>query len=195
MRNEIELLQRQLNANNNQTERLLTIMERIRRDNSFIVNRLNTIYRDSYSRDWSRPREPSHPRDVPSRSAHQEHRQPIPQEPRTVPQNEEIDIMFYLYLPRNTILTDEILERETTVTTFQNIETPNNLSCPISLVSFQPSQSVTMINNCRHIFDSEQLRTWFEDKTTCPVCRYNLQTQNVDDNLVDSLIQILNRNI
>jgi hypothetical protein len=67
-----------------------------------------------------------------------------------------------------------MIERETTQKIFNEIENPNNLSCPISLESFQPDQNVTMINRCGHIFNSNHLGTWFETKTTCPMCRCNL---------------------
>jgi hypothetical protein len=83
------------------------------------------------------------------------------------------DIWFYIYLPGQ--LTPEIINRETTVLRFEDIECPGNLSCPICLESFQDSQMVTMINECKHIFNSDQLTTWFQDKTTCPVCRCDLQ--------------------
>ena len=86
---------------------------------------------------------------------------------------DEEDLVFYFYLPRRE-LTPEMLSRETTEYIFNEIDEPNNLACPISLEHFQPEQNVIMINRCKHIFNPNHLRTWFETKTTCPMCRCNL---------------------
>jgi len=193
MYSEINTLQRQLNANNSQMQRLINMIERLRTDNSIIMGRLNTAYRELS------------PRNVIQGGA--ERLQARTREVNTQPEDtqSESDIVFYFYLPRN--LTPEIISRETTVINFSDIECPGNLSCPICLESFQPQQSVTMINHCKHIFNTSQLTTWFEDKTTCPVCRYDLQRQRIEErnitsnitsstmNLFDTMNHYLNRNI
>ena len=92
----------------------------------------------------------------------------------------EEDVVFYFYLPRRDEeqgLSTELISQETTRSLFNEIENPNNLSCPISLELFQPEQTVIMINQCRHIFNAEHLTRWFETKTTCPMCRRNIQSE------------------
>jgi len=93
----------------------------------------------------------------------------------------EEDVVFYFYLPRRDEpeqgLSTEIISQETTRSLFNEIENPNNLTCPISLETFQPEQSVIMINQCRHIFNAEHLARWFETKTTCPMCRRIIQSE------------------
>jgi len=92
----------------------------------------------------------------------------------------EEDVVFYFYLPRRDEeqgLSAELISQETRQSLFNEIENPNNLTCPISLESFQPEQTVIMINQCRHIFNAEHLTRWFETKTTCPMCRRNIQSE------------------
>jgi len=191
MQSEIEILQSQLNSNNNQIQRLLVLLDRIRSENSLIMSRINTSYRElNYTRDL---------RDTRDLRESRESRESREREPRNRverPRNQELrepenqldastDILFYFYLPRT--LSPETIRRETTLTTFRDIESPNNLSCPICLEQFQPDQEVTIINSCKHIFNTTQLTTWFEDKTTCPVCRYDLQTQRTREGIREGI--------
>lgn len=159
---EVTMLNRQLDNNNSYINRLLTIIERLQRENTGIVNRIHNM----------RNVERSQPR-------------------ATLP--EEI---FYFYLPRNEVpaerLSQNVIERETSLHNFDDIENPNNLSCPICLEVFQPEQEVTMINHCRHLFNSAQLATWFETNTTCPVCRHNLNSETPVQNLRNLASQVLN---
>ena len=96
--------------------------------------------------------------------------------------NSEEDLVFYFYIPRRDEtpapepLTQETITQETTTCLFNEIENPNNLTCPISLELFQQDQSVMIINECRHIFNTNHLMRWFETRSTCPMCRRNIQT-------------------
>jgi len=44
-------------------------------------------------------------------------------------------------------------------------------TCPITLESVQPGESIIKINHCRHRFKEMALRRWFENHQRCPVCR------------------------
>jgi hypothetical protein len=37
---------------------------------------------------------------------------------------------------------------------------------------------VTVIRHCGHIFNTEQLNTWFRSHCACPVCRYDIRNFN-----------------
>lgn len=108
----------------------------------------------------------------------------------------EDDVVFYFYLPRRddgateSGLTPELISQETTQSLFNEIENPNNLTCPISLEAFQPEQSVLMINQCRHIFNTQHLTRWFETKTTCPMCRRNIHHEPPLNRLANMASQI-----
>jgi len=53
----------------------------------------------------------------------------------------------------------------------------NNFTiCPIARTPFVEGTYVTKINNCGHIFNHNELLTWFSRNNTCPVCRYNLNS-------------------
>jgi len=39
---------------------------------------------------------------------------------------------------------------------------------------------VTLIRFCGHIFNSEQLNTWFRSNCRCPVCRYDIRSYNAN---------------
>jgi uncharacterized Zn finger protein (UPF0148 family) len=60
------------------------------------------------------------------------------------------------------------------------IENPLNLSCPISLETFESDNDVTQIVHCGHIFNEDSLNQWFQSNVRCPVCRYDIRTNNLD---------------
>jgi len=59
-----------------------------------------------------------------------------------------------------------------------DIVSPRNRSCPISLENFSDNDMVTVIRHCGHIFNTEQLNTWFRSHCGCPVCRYDIRNFN-----------------
>ena len=67
-------------------------------------------------------------------------------------------------------------------TTFEfNDEVRSTLSdyrCPISLENFQNGDSLCRINGCGHVFNKRVLLNWLQRSSQCPVCRYNLSTNN-----------------
>ena len=70
--------------------------------------------------------------------------------------------------------------------TFSNINNPINNSCPINREVFNPDDSVIQIIPCGHVFNESGLLRWFENNTTCPMCRYNLLNQTGTNNAVNT---------
>jgi len=67
------------------------------------------------------------------------------------------------------------LEIATRVTRYGNILRPVNTSCPISLEPFNDNDQVTMIRHCGHIFNTQEINSWFASNCRCPVCRYDIR--------------------
>jgi hypothetical protein len=61
---------------------------------------------------------------------------------------------------------------------YRDIVTPINNSCPISMDNFNDNEIVTIIRHCGHIFNSDELATWFQSNCRCPVCRYDIRNFN-----------------
>jgi len=75
---------------------------------------------------------------------------------------------------------------------FGDIENPINTTCPISLETFQESDTITQILHCGHNFNTRQLNTWFQSNVRCPMCRYDIRDYNGNTN--ETLNETLNRN-
>ena len=58
---------------------------------------------------------------------------------------------------------------------YRFIENPINEICPITRESFFQNQQVSMIKNCRHIFNKDALQIWLTNNRTCPTCRANIR--------------------
>jgi hypothetical protein len=58
---------------------------------------------------------------------------------------------------------------------FETIVEPPNATCPISLERFNPTDLVTRIVFCGHIFSSESIQIWFENNVRCPLCRFDIR--------------------
>ena len=55
--------------------------------------------------------------------------------------------------------------------------------CPITLKEFKEGDIVTQLP-CKHIFDSSGILTWLkEEKASCPICRYELDAIEVENEL------------
>ncbi len=57
---------------------------------------------------------------------------------------------------------------------------PQITQCPISLDDFEDGEVVCQIRHCRHIFKPRNIRRWFETRTCCPVCRYDLDNSSAE---------------
>lgn len=173
---ELERLYDQRQTNNTHITRLLNLVDKLQIENSQMSRRINLLQsnpRNHNARNLHANLHTNVDTDEPINTNFQDYTT-LPE----VPENtDNSDLVFYFYLPRreDRELSVEIINRETTNTVFNQVEHPNNLSCPISLETFHQDQNITMINHCGHIFNKEHLARWFETKTTCPICRHNLQ--------------------
>jgi hypothetical protein len=70
------------------------------------------------------------------------------------------------------------IETATRRVLYRDIVTPINNSCPISMENFNDNETVTIIRHCCHIFNSDELATWFQSNCRCPVCRYDIRNFN-----------------
>lgn len=58
------------------------------------------------------------------------------------------------------------------------------------------TDQITEINECRHIFHTECVRTWFEQKNECPLCKikldiYKPETQRPAQNMPPAVIEFM----
>lgn len=74
----------------------------------------------------------------------------------------------------NRRLTNEEILNRTSIQLFSEIVNPINIECPIRLEEFQPTDSVTQIRGCGHIFNSQEIQNWFINSSRCPVCRRDI---------------------
>ena len=51
--------------------------------------------------------------------------------------------------------------------------------CYITHESFNENEDICQIIHCGHYFKPNAIRRWLENNTTCPVCRYDLTSQQV----------------
>jgi hypothetical protein len=70
--------------------------------------------------------------------------------------------------------TQEQINCATMSVKYSSIISPKNQTCPISHNAFNDNDDVMMIKYCGHIFNPVDLTTWFQNHSTCPVCRYNI---------------------
>ena len=83
------------------------------------------------------------------------------------------------------------IETATRCVRYCDIVSPKNISCPISLTNFNDNDMVTVIRHCGHIFNTNELSTWFRSHCNCPVCRYDIRN---DDSNASSLFAHDNHN-
>jgi len=74
--------------------------------------------------------------------------------------------------------TQSQIETATRRVRYCDIISPKNTSCPISLTNFTDNDMVTVIRHCGHIFNTDELNTWFRSHCNCPVCRYDIREDN-----------------
>ena len=79
----------------------------------------------------------------------------------------------------------DIFESSTTTDSWHNIrillDLSNNTRCPITQEIFLPTNNVSRIHYCGHIFNTNSILEWFTHDTRCPVCRYNLLEETAND--------------
>jgi hypothetical protein len=87
-------------------------------------------------------------------------------------------ILQSFFQPVEVFPTQSQIESATRHVRYCDIITPRNVSCPISLTNFTDNDMVTVIRFCGHIFNTEELNTWFRTNSRCPVCRYDIRNYN-----------------
>ncbi len=80
----------------------------------------------------------------------------------------------------------DLIDNSIIYNTFSNINNPLNNSCPINRELFNPDDNVIQIIPCGHVFNESALLRWFENNTTCPMCRFNLLNQSRTNNNVNT---------
>ena len=74
-----------------------------------------------------------------------------------------------------------------------NIDEHKEKICPISLEEFKEGDDLAELP-CKHLFLKDNITTWFENKSSCPVCREKInvsgqgQGQSVVRNILDETI-------
>ena len=78
----------------------------------------------------------------------------------------------------NQPLTPNQIQTATRTLNFSNITNPINTSCPITHEQFDNTSNVTMILQCRHIFNTNSLMHWFNTHHVCPMCRFDIRNHS-----------------
>lgn len=92
--------------------------------------------------------------------------------------NEFSRVLQSFFDPIEVYPTAEQIEAATRRVRYCDIVSPKNISCPISLTNFTDNDMVTVIRHCGHIFNTNELNTWFRAHCNCPVCRYDIRNDN-----------------
>lgn len=96
-------------------------------------------------------------------------------------------------------------ERATEIFLYDN--TMADMTCPITLESFQENEEICRIRHCGHTFKKPAILSWFQRNVRCPVCRYDIrdyvpptvqrtndeEEQPQDESEFDDLVQELSR--
>jgi len=108
-------------------------------------------------------------------------------------QNNSIsEILQSFFEPIEIYPTQLQIESATRNVRYSDILSPRNRSCPISLENFSDNDIVSVIRFCGHIFNTEQLNTWFRSNCRCPVCRYDIRNYNAVNSNETQLQPIVN---
>ena len=78
----------------------------------------------------------------------------------------------------------EQINNSTEIVTFDNIENPQNTTCPIRNENFNRNDIVIRINHCGHIFFPNEFYGWFRNHVRCPMCRHDIRdsSNNITSN-------------
>lgn len=85
-------------------------------------------------------------------------------------------ILDTFFSPISVYPTSQQIQNSVRILKYNEIQNPLNLSCPISLESFDELDEVSQIIYCGHIFNTGSLNQWFRNNVRCPVCRYDIRT-------------------
>jgi hypothetical protein len=160
-----------------------------RRNNNNINNNNNNIYRTNNNRNTFRENNASNGNsgrvylnNIPYVIDNIEHvRVPINNNSRNINLNNNNDfsrVLQSFFDPVEVFPTQSQIETATRRVRYCDIISPKNTSCPILLTNFNDSDMVTVIRHCGHIFNTDELNTWFRNHCNCPVCRYDIREDN-----------------
>jgi hypothetical protein len=179
-----------LTDSNNQIRNLIIqILNTPRRNNNNNNNNNNNIYRTNNQRNTFRDNNTSN--DNLGRvylnnrpyiiDSVEQIRVPINRNSRNINLNNNSDfsrVLQSFFDPVEVFPTQSQIETATRRVRYCDIVSPKNTSCPISLGSFNDNDMVTVIRHCGHIFNTDELNTWFRNHCNCPVCRYDIRDDN-----------------
>ena len=97
--------------------------------------------------------------------------------------NNFTNLLQRFFQPIEIFPTQTQIEAATRNVRYCDILNPINRSCPISLENFSDNDIVTVIRHCGHIFNQNQLNTWFRSNCRCPVCRYDIRNYNSNSSI------------
>jgi hypothetical protein len=114
----------------------------------------------------------------------------LPYRQTSTSRNEEriTNLLQSFFEPVQIYPTQSQIENATRRVRYCDIVSPRNRACPISLDTFEDTNIVSVIRYCGHIFNTEELNTWFTTNCRCPVCRYdirNYRPNNRSDNFIN----------
>lgn len=92
--------------------------------------------------------------------------------------NDFSQVLQSFFDPVEVYPTQSQIETATRRVRYSDIISPKNTSCPILLTNFNDNDMVTVIRHCSHIFNTNELNTWFRNHCNCPVCRYDIRDDN-----------------
>ena len=122
----------------------------------------------------------------------EEYRIPLTRNINEINTNNYSQFLQNFFQPVEVFPTLSQIELATRIVRYSDIISPRNRSCPISLENFNDEDLVTVIRFCGHIFNTDEINTWFRSNCRCPVCRYDIRTYN--SNLTTELFETNNTN-
>lgn len=93
--------------------------------------------------------------------------------------------------------TTEQIDNATEIVRYADIEDPSHECCPISYTRFNNDDEVIRIKHCKHYFNKDNIKSWFNYSVKCPLCRYDIReyvnededtpqnSNNIDENNID----------
>lgn len=55
-----------------------------------------------------------------------------------------------------------------------DLEEDDDRECPVCLTEFGPEDNLRLLPTCKHVFHQECIDAWFDEHSTCPLCRASL---------------------
>ncbi|MBA0784184.1 hypothetical protein Gotri_001777, partial [Gossypium trilobum] len=55
----------------------------------------------------------------------------------------------------------------------------NGLECAVCLTRFEPDELLRLLPKCKHAFHAECVDTWLDAHSTCPLCRYRVDPEDI----------------